>query len=119
MKHGWFIVQFIADAMASPFTHNREAVGFHIALDGNANIINMGIATGRLDATPHGFLSHRQQTLGFIGDLANRQGDAGIAKPAIEDGAHVDSNNIAFFELVAAGDAMADRSAPALLVHQR
>jgi len=108
MQHLGLFVEAFANTVAAKFTHDAKALAFGEFLNGKANVTQMHAGFDHHDALPHGFVGEGAQTLGGDGHLAHMEHAAGVTVPAIFDDGHIDIDNVALFERLVIGDAMAD-----------
>ena len=107
VQHLGLLVEFPADAVAAVLPHHRVVLGLDMLLDGVADVAE--VAPGR---------TVRCRCTGIRGDLADqarpdgRLADeehlAGVAVVAVLDDGDVDVDDVAVFQRLGAGDAVAD-----------
>jgi hypothetical protein len=109
------LVEVAADAVAAEFAHHRKAVLLGELLDRPADVAQVDAGFHPGDAVPHGVIGQRHQPLGGDRDLADHEHAAGVAVPAVLDHGDVDVDDVALFQRLFVGDAVAhhvvDRSA--------
>ena len=108
VQHLGLFVKALADAVATELAHHAETLAFGKLLDGVAYVAQMDAGFDHLDAMPHGVVGHRAQPFGCDGDIANHEHAAGIAMPAVFDHGDVHVDDIALFQGLVIGNAMAD-----------
>ena len=108
MQHLRFLVEYTAYAVAAKLAHHAKALAFGKLLDGITDIAQVDAGTHHFDAVPHGLISDSAQTLGGNRNLAHHEHAAGVAVPAVFDDGDVDIDDIALFQRLVIGNAMAD-----------
>jgi len=102
------VVEHLAQAMAAEVTDHRAAHGFHVGLDGVADVAGARAGLDHRKATLERFIGDVDQALGPRGDRADAVHAAGVAVPAVDDDGDVDIGDVALTQDPVAGDAMAD-----------
>ena len=108
VQHLGLFVEDAANAVATELAHHAEAVAFGKLLDRVANVAKVDAGLDHHDALPHGFVGDVGQAFGSNRDFTDHEHAAGIAVPAVFDDGHVDVDDIAFFQRLVVGDAVAD-----------
>ena len=115
-----------AETVAAKVAHHAHVLGFHVRLDGGADVAGGRARPDGGDAAHHRLMGHLDQPLGAAGDRPDGVHAAGIAVPAVQDQRHVDIDDVAFLHRLVGRNAVADhvieRGAGGFLVaaiHQR
>ena len=108
MEHLGIFVEVLADAMATEFPNHGVAVFLRVRLDGMADIAERRAGSDCIDTFPEALKGDVAETLGQGRNLANGKHPARVAIPAILNHRDVQIDDIALFELLVAGNAMAD-----------
>ena len=101
-------VKAASDAVAAKFLHDGIARVFGNLLAGVADIAERGAGFDGSDACHHGFVGNVNQALGDGGNFADGKHAAGIAVEAVFFDGQVDVDDVAFFERLVVGNAVAD-----------
>src|SRR5665811_1985923 len=97
-----------AETVAAKVAHHAHVLGFHVTLDGGADVAGGRARPDGGDAAHHRLVRHLDQPLGAAGDLTDGVHAAGIAVPAVEDQRHVDIDDVAFLHGLVGRNAVAD-----------
>ncbi len=108
MDHLGRVVEQAADAMAAEIAHHAVAELLGMALDRMADIAQAVAGFRGLDAEHHALIGHFDQLLRLQGDIAGQIGPVRIAVPAVEQGRHVDIDDIAVADRLGPRNAVAD-----------
>ena len=101
-------VETAADAVAAEFLNYGVAGIFGNLLAGIADVAEGGAGFDRFDTRHHGGVGHVDQALGNRGDFADGKHTAGVAVEAVFFDGQVDVDDVAFFERLVVGNAVAD-----------
>ena len=107
VQHLRLFMEHAANAVAAKLAHHAEALAFGKFLDCPAHVAQPRAGLDHLDAVPHGVIGDAAQAPGGNRGVAHDEHAAGVAVPAVLDHRHVDVDDVAFFELLVVGDAMA------------
>ena len=103
-----FGVEGAADAVAAKFLYDGIACVFGNLLAGVADVAQGCAWFDGGDARHHGFVGNVNQALGDGGNFADGKHAAGVAVEAVFFDGQVDVDDVAFFERLVVGDAVAD-----------
>ncbi len=101
-------MKLLANAVAAKFAHHAQAVAFGKGLDGVTHVAQIGAGLDLDDAVPHGVVGQRAQPLGGYGAFAHHKHAAGVAMPAILDDGDIHVDDVALFQRLVIGNAVAD-----------
>ena len=101
-------VETASDAVAAKFLYDGVACVFGNLLAGVADVAQGRAGFDGGDARHHGFVGDVNQALGDGGDFADGKHAAGVAVEAVFFDGQVDVDDVAFFERLVVGNAVAD-----------
>lgn len=104
----WVFVKVLAYAVAAEFSDHRIAIGFSVFLNGVANVAQCRAGFDLLNTQEHRFTGDFYQSFGVRGDVSDAKHFASVAMITVLDDGDVDIDDVAVFQLLFAGDAVAN-----------
>ena len=108
MDHFGRVMEQTAQAMPAKFAHHSIAELARMFLDRSANIAQPCARLRCLNPQHHAFMGDLDQALGLQRRLASKIHPAGVAMPTIEQRRHINIDNVALFQRLFTGDAVAN-----------
>src|SRR3989344_596679 len=107
-RHTRLTCDWSSDVCSSDlFAHHGKSVGLGVRLDRMADVAKACTRPHLRDAAQHALVRDLYQALRLDRRLADKEHPAGIAMVAVLDDGHVDVDDVAFLELLVAGNAVA------------
>ena len=100
------LVELAADAVAAVLPHHRVVLRLHVALDGVADIAQMGAGAHLTDAEPQRFQGDAHQPFRQYRGRADEEHLAGVAVEAVLDHGDVDVDDVPLLQPLVPGDAV-------------